>query len=80
MEKAVVPSLIIQCSVDSIVPLEVAHYLEKHLKNSVLKIIDARGHYPNLSQPVETSEIILRYLETGNPDLIEGCEYVAPQN
>ncbi|MFJ5717921.1 alpha/beta fold hydrolase [Neobacillus sp. NPDC093127] len=57
-----VPTLIIQCSNDSIVPIEVGEYLHKHLQNSTLQIIDARGHYPHISQPLETTEIIIDYL------------------
>lgn len=56
------PTLIIQCSVDSIVPIQVAEYLHANLKESTLKVIDARGHYPNLSRPKETAELILEYI------------------
>ncbi|UQW97420.1 alpha/beta hydrolase [Rummeliibacillus sp. G93] len=58
-----VPTLIIQCSEDSIVPKEVGEYLNQHLQNSTLKIIDARGHYPHISQPLETTKMIMEYLE-----------------
>lgn len=57
-----VPTLIIQCSKDSIVPIEVGEYLNKHLQNSTLKVIEARGHYPHISQPLEISKIIVEYL------------------
>lgn len=57
-----VPTLIIQCSNDSIVPIGVGEYLHKHLQNSTLQIIDARGHYPHISQPLETAKIILDYI------------------
>lgn len=57
-----VPSLIIQCSVDSIVPIEAARYLNGQLQDSVLQVIPSRGHYPHLSEPKATAELILRYL------------------
>ncbi|WP_058303033.1 alpha/beta fold hydrolase [Gorillibacterium timonense] len=63
LPEVTVPCLIVQCSVDSIVPLEVAEYLHKQLRNSRLEVISARGHYPNLSQPKETSELIRSYLD-----------------
>ena len=62
LSQATVPTLIIQCSNDSIVPIEVGKYLHKHLKNSELYLIEAKGHYPHISQPKETTDIILNYL------------------
>ena len=57
-----IPSLIIQCSVDSIVPVEVAHYLNHNIKNNFLKIIEARGHYPHLSMPKITADCIIEFV------------------
>lgn len=62
LPKATVPSLIIQCSEDSVVPIEAANYLHENLKSSTLKVMDAKGHYPNISRPKETADIILQYL------------------
>lgn len=59
---AKVPTLIMQCSNDSIVPMEVGEYLNKNLANSKLKIMDARGHYPHISNPLETISIITDYI------------------
>jgi Predicted hydrolases or acyltransferases (alpha/beta hydrolase superfamily) len=58
----IVPSLIIQCSEDSVVPIEAANYLHKNLKNNILRVMDTKGHYPNISSPRETADIILQYL------------------
>lgn len=69
LPQVTVPSLIVQCSVDSIVPIEVANYLNNNLKDSTLEVIGARGHYPNLSQPGETARLILNYLAASNPDM-----------
>ncbi|RUL53212.1 alpha/beta fold hydrolase [Lysinibacillus antri] len=57
-----VPTLIIQCSNDSIVPIKVGEFLHKHIQNSKLLVMDAKGHYPHISQPLETIEIINEYL------------------
>lgn len=62
LEKSSIPVLIIQCSEDSIVPLQVGEYLHRHIEKSEFKIIDAKGHYPHLSHPGETVEIIKEYL------------------
>ena len=57
-----VPTLIIQCSNDSIVPIEAGEYLNNNLPNSTIKIMDARGHYPHISNPLETINIITDYI------------------
>jgi sigma-B regulation protein RsbQ len=57
------PSLIIQCSNDSIVPIEAGEYLHKHLKNSTFYLMEEKGHYPHISKPKETGEIILEFLQ-----------------
>jgi len=60
--EASVPSLILQCADDSIAPVEVGDYLHAHLKNSTLQQMCARGHYPHLSHPEETTRLIKQYL------------------
>lgn len=57
-----VPTLILQCADDSIAPVEVGDYLHSHLKNSRLQQMNAKGHYPHLSQPDETIRLIKDYL------------------
>lgn len=62
LPKLTVPSLIIQCSEDSVVPIEAANYLHENLNNNILRVMDTKGHYPNISSPKETADIILQYL------------------
>jgi sigma-B regulation protein RsbQ len=62
LDKVTVPSLILQCSEDSIAPIEVGEYLHSHLKKSTLKLMSAKGHYPHLSHPDETTQYIKQYL------------------
>lgn len=57
-----VPSLILQCLDDMIVPPQAAEYLHQHLPNSTLRQIRAVGHYPHLSNPDETVTLIEAYL------------------
>lgn len=57
-----IPTFIIQCTDDSIVPIEVGQYLQSHLPNSTLTIMEAIGHYPHISQPEETARLIKNYL------------------
>lgn len=56
------PSLILQCSNDVIAPRAVGEYLERHLRNSKLVVLNATGHCPNLSAPEETTAAISSFL------------------
>ncbi len=57
-----VPSLIMQCTDDTIAPPEVGKYLEAHLPRSTLRVMDATGHCPHMSHPEETVRLIQEYL------------------
>ncbi|WP_297506720.1 alpha/beta hydrolase [uncultured Caulobacter sp.] len=45
------PTLLLQTRVDAVVPLTAARFLADHMPNARLEILDARGHYPQLSAP-----------------------------
>jgi sigma-B regulation protein RsbQ len=62
LEEIVVPVTLIQSSEDSFVPIEVSNFLNSKIKQSTLYMIQAKGHYPHLSRPKETAEIILASL------------------
>ena len=49
-----VPTLILQCSDDVIAPEPVGRYVHEHVLGSILTLMQARGHCPNLSAPAET--------------------------
>lgn len=61
------PSLIIQCSDDSIAPVGVGEYLHRHLRDSTLRLLDAAGHCPHMSHPRETIALIREYLSAPAP-------------
>lgn len=56
-------TVIIQCSDDSFVPIEAAEYMAKELKNSSLHMLSSKGHYPHVSNPIETIAAIKRNLK-----------------
>ncbi len=58
-----VPTLILQCAEDSIVPIEVGHYLHEHIENSELRVLPIKGHYPHISHPIMTVQETLSYLQ-----------------
>ena len=57
-----IPTLIIQCSDDSIVPIEVGDYLHAHLPASTLQVMEVKGHYPHMSKPKETLELLEAFI------------------
>jgi sigma-B regulation protein RsbQ len=55
-------SLILQCSEDVIAPQCVGEYVHRQMPDSVLVLMKATGHCPNLSAPAETVEAIQGFL------------------
>jgi len=63
LPKVTIPSLILQCTDDTIAPMEVDYYLNKKLNNSTLEVMKATGHCPHMSHPQETIDLIQQYLQ-----------------
>jgi sigma-B regulation protein RsbQ len=62
LAKLRVPSLILQCSEDSIAPFAVGEYVHNNIPNSEFVLLKATGHCPHLSAPEETIAAVLDYL------------------
>lgn len=62
LQHCIVPSLILQHRVDSLVPLEVGSYLHSNLKNSHLETLDVTGHCAHLSHPALVATAMHNYL------------------
>jgi sigma-B regulation protein RsbQ len=56
------PSLLLQCQNDPVAPLSVGHFLNQQIAGSKLVVMNATGHYPNMSAPGETVREIGTYL------------------
>jgi sigma-B regulation protein RsbQ len=56
------PTMILQCSQDPIAPEAVGRYVCAHIPDSRLIMLDATGHCPNMSAPVQTAAAIRAYL------------------
>ncbi|MGI4846561.1 MAG: alpha/beta fold hydrolase [Janthinobacterium lividum] len=56
--QSVVPALILQCSDDLIAPQEVGRYMQAHMRNSALHMIENIGHCPHMSAPTASSAAI----------------------
>ena len=59
-----VPSLVLQCSEDSIAPSSVGKFVHQCLPQSTLVNLEATGHCPHLSAPSETIDAIKKYLKS----------------
>jgi sigma-B regulation protein RsbQ len=60
-------SLMIECVDDIIAPMEVTRYMENHLPNTTLEVLDVAGHCPHMSHPNETTAAIDAYLHSSSP-------------
>jgi len=60
-----VPALVLQCSDDLIAPEPVGRYVHRHITGSTLRLLEARGHCPNLSAPAETVAAIQDFVAGG---------------
>jgi sigma-B regulation protein RsbQ len=58
-----VPSLVMQCSDDSIAPDSVGEYVHRRLPDSTFVKLQATGHCPHLSSPAEVVRRIEDYLD-----------------
>lgn len=55
------PTLLVQCMRDALVPLAVGDYLLRTLPDARLEMLDADGHLPQLSHPHETAALIREF-------------------
>jgi sigma-B regulation protein RsbQ len=55
-------TLILQCREDIIAPIGVGEYVHRAIPGSVLVILEATGHCPNLSAPAETIAAMKSFL------------------
>jgi sigma-B regulation protein RsbQ len=62
LARAPVPSLIIQCREDVIAPHWIGDYMQSRMPRSTLALLEANGHCPHLTHPVDTVAVIQRYL------------------
>ncbi len=62
LSKLTVPSLIVQCSTDALVPPAVGDYLHRHMPGSTLSVLSATGHCPHMSEPRELIDSMRHWL------------------
>lgn len=57
-----VPTLIIHSAHDYFVPLSVAEYLQAHIAGSELRVIDAKGHLPHVTDVEKLIEVMRAFI------------------
>lgn len=62
LARAAAPTLILQSTHDPVVPVTVGSYLQRHIADSALVLIDNVGHYPHMSAPADTAAAIDTFL------------------
>ena len=62
LRRVSVPSLLLQCEYDDIVPASVGEYMRGQLKNCELQVLPAAGHCPQVSDPELIVSAVRRYL------------------
>jgi sigma-B regulation protein RsbQ len=62
LPKLQAPTLVLQCSEDLIAPVVVGQYLERHIPNCTLRIIENVGHCPHLSAPSASADAMEQFL------------------
>ena len=56
------PTLLLQAREDAAVPLDVSYYLEKHIPNAILAVIEGEGHLPHISDADKVVQAIRPFL------------------
>lgn len=64
LDKIAVPTLIICGREDEITPLEQSEFMNKHIKDSTLKVINNAGHLSNMEQPQDFNAELLEFLSS----------------
>ena len=57
-----IPTLLVQCRDDIVAPPAVSRWLDEHLPNATLTMLDAAGHCPHMSHPAATVSALNAYL------------------
>ncbi len=70
LAKVTTPTLILQCTQDAVAPVEVGAYMHEQLAGSALRMIDAIGHCPHVSHPIQTIEAIRAYRTERTPSQV----------
>lgn len=63
LDKVQVPCTIVQTSNDIVVPNSVAYYMQKKIRGATLEMIEADGHFPQLTNTEQLVQVFERILK-----------------
>lgn len=64
LQRLAVPAVALQCHDDAIVPMAVGEWLAAHVPDCELRVLQATGHFPHMSQPAEVIGAIRSWLRS----------------
>lgn len=56
------PTLVLQCRDDAVAPPSAGQYIRDHMPRATMRLLDATGHCPHLSEPAELVDAIAEWL------------------
>jgi len=62
LPKSALPTLILQSTDDLIAPREVGEYMQRHMRNARMELVDNVGHCPHMSAPCQSIDHIESFL------------------
>jgi len=69
LEHIKLPTLLLQSKSDSFVPLAVAEYLQQHIADCRLHLIDSTGHFPHIKTPEQVIGAIRAFFDEASPSI-----------
>jgi sigma-B regulation protein RsbQ len=62
LPRVTIPTLVLQCSEDVVAPIQVGTYVRDAIPGATMTLLDATGHCPHLSAPLETTRAISEFV------------------
>lgn len=73
LKNLTVPSLTVQSAEDPMAPISAGEYINDNMPQNTMHILNATGHYPQISEPKETIAAIMAYIN-GDKNLEQAME------
>ncbi len=62
LSKVTTPNLLLQHANDALVPLPIGEFIQKHLQNSQLRVLDVTGHCAHMSHPQLVVDVMKTFI------------------
>lgn len=61
------PALVVQCARDAVVPVALGEYMARAMPSATCRVIDASGHFPQLSHPAVIEALLREHVAASVP-------------